>query len=445
MKLIKNLFHKLKTDNLFVKSIKVLFIRVSGVALSFASLLLLTNYFSEETVGKYNYLNSVLIVLGALCLLGMNSSFLQFSGKLEAENKFSEIVNVYYKKITILVISCSTLYMIYFAVRYFLQELLIATGTLQVLDRAILGVFFYSICLLNFEVIRGLRKLIVSEFYRNIFRFGALLLVVIVLIYIDEEPLFLDLFIFTLVVMAVVTTIHSINLLNKLKSITAAQTNDQSIGYRQIISVSIPMTISFLALLIMQSIDVIMLKYYFEYNIVAYYGIVMRVSFLIGVVLTSINAIISPSISKLFYSNKKRELTLLMNKAIKLNFILTLPFILLLVVFPKEILGLFGSNYQASSMVLIIILLGQIINVFSGSVGVYLNMTGRQKIFQKILLLTLVINILLNFTLIPKNEMVGAAISTSISLILWNLIGVIYIYKKDKILLFINRKVFIHE
>jgi O-antigen/teichoic acid export membrane protein len=156
----------------------------------------------------------------------------------------------------------------------------------------------------------------------------------------------------------------------------------------------------------------------------------------------SINAIISPLISKLFFSKKKTDLISLMNKSIKLNFLLTFPLILFLLIFPKFVLSFFGDNYRASSNVLIIILLGQIINVFSGSVGVYLNMTGRQLIFQRILIVTLIINVIFNLTLIPIYGMLGAAISTSISLIIWNISGVLYVYKKDKILLFINRSVF---
>jgi O-antigen/teichoic acid export membrane protein len=440
MNRIKSILTKFKDDEFANKSFQVLTIRVLGVVLSFTTLLLITNNFNEELVGKYNYLNSILVVLGSISLLGMNSSFLQFSGKLEAQNDFHEIVNVYKKKVKILIGSCLALISAYLLFRTFVSESLEEIQIDDILEKAFIGLFFYAISLLNYEVIRGLKKLILSEFYRNVLRFGFLFGAVIILVIKDKEDIFLDVFIATFVLTSIITTIHVITILNKISSeIEISRTNT---SYKEIISVSLPMTISFLALLIMQSIDVIMLKIYYEYNIVAYYGVIMRVSFLISIVLMSINAIISPLISKLFYSEKKTDLILLMNKSIKLNFLLTSPLILLLLIFPKFVLSFFGDSYQASSVVLIIILLGQIINVFSGSVGVYLNMTGRQRIFQKILLVTLGVNIVLNLTLIPFYGMIGAAISTSISLIVWNLTGVFYIYKNDKILLFINRSVF---
>lgn len=440
MKIIKGLLYKIKENQLASQSLKVIAIRISGVFLSFTTLLIITNNFKEELVGQYNYLNSILVVLGSFCLLGMNSSFLQFSGKLEAQNTFHEVIHLYKKKVTILLASSLTLIVLYVLTKPLVLKSLKSIEIDIILEKAFVGLFFYAISLLNYVVIRGLKKLISSEVYRNILRFGSLLIVVLVLVALKRQDLFLDLFIATFVLTAVITTVNIIFLLGKVKA--QNKPTISRISYKEIIIVSTPMTISFLALLIMQSVDIIILKNYYEYSIVAYYGVVMRVSFLIGVVLMSINAIISPQISKLYFADHKNDLLKLMNKSIMLNFILTCPLILFLLLFPKLVLSFFGDNYENSSNVLIIILLGQVINVFSGSVGVYLNMTGRQKIFQLILLVTLVINVILNFVLIPFYGMTGAAISTTISLIIWNLSGVYYIYQKDKILLFINRSVF---
>ena len=113
-----------------------------------------------------------------------------------------------------------------------------------------------------------------------------------------------------------------------------------------------------------------------------------------------------------------------------------------MILFHEYILGFFGPNYYKSKHALLILLSGQIINSLSGSVALYLNMTGRQKILLYFLIVSALANIVLNLILIPKYGMVGAAISTAFSLILWNLSGVIYVYKNDKILLFVNYKTF---
>lgn len=62
----------------------------------------------------------------------------------------------------------------------------------------------------------------------------------------------------------------------------------------------------------------------------------------------------------------------------------------------------------------------------------FLNMTGEQRILNYIYLFGGLINICLNYLLIPKYEMIGASISTVISLVVIKLIIIIYIkYKLD--------------
>jgi O-antigen/teichoic acid export membrane protein len=65
-------------------------------------------------------------------------------------------------------------------------------------------------------------------------------------------------------------------------------------------------------------------------------------------------------------------------------------------------------------------------------------MTGRQNIFQFILIFAVVLNFVLNKTLIPIYGMTGGAISYVISMFAWNLIAAIIIYKKDKVKVFLT-------
>ena len=87
---------------------------------------------------------------------------------------------------------------------------------------------------------------------------------------------------------------------------------------------------------------------------------------------------------------------------------------------------------------LIILIFGQCINSLFGVAPIYLNMTGRQHLFQFILIFAVFTNLVLNSILVPMYGIEGAAFSFSISMFLWNLLSSIYIYKKDKINVFLN-------
>lgn len=408
--------------------------------MNFITLLILTNYFSEEMVGKYNYMNMLLLVLGAICLFGMNDSFLQFSGRLESEGLFHTIKTVYLKKVSIILILFAIVFILYKFISFFLKTYIIDNDLESVLDKTFIALFFYTISNLNYQVIRGLNKLFFSEVYRGIIRYGSFFILVILLILFENEKYLLDMLIFSLVLVGVSSTIFVFIFLNKLEN---SNNDTNGIGYKEILLTSFPMTISFFSLLIMQSMDMFVLKYYFDFKIIAYYGVAIKISMMVGIVLQSVNAIIAPKISEMYFSNKDIELDNLINKSIKINFLLTFPLIIVLVFFSKTVLGFFGQNYIEASGALIILLIGQLVNSFSGSVGVYLNMTGRQKVFQYILILSLILNLGFNLILIPIYGMFGAAISTAFGYILWNILGVILIYKMDNRLLFLNLKTFV--
>ena len=71
---------------------------------------------------------------------------------------------------------------------------------------------------------------------------------------------------------------------------------------------------------------------------------------------------------------------------------------------------LFGEEFIAGSDVLYILLLAQVTNTLAGSLTFILQMTGHEKILQYFLFVSLFINVMLNFCLIPKIGITGAAI-----------------------------------
>ncbi len=78
-------------------------------------------------------------------------------------------------------------------------------------------------------------------------------------------------------------------------------------------------------------------------------------------------------------------------------------------------------------------MIGQFINILCGSVGYILLMTDKQNVFKNIMILATFLNIAMNIILIPLYGINGAAIASSISLILWNVISFVYIYRKYNI------------
>jgi len=186
------------------------------------------------------------------------------------------------------------------------------------------------------------------------------------------------------------------------------------------------------------SFDVMFLKKFKGNEEVAYYSLAVKLMTLLLVVMNSVNITISPKIAEQFFSNNRNELIKTMKNSARMIFLISIPTVLFFCFFSTYILGFFGEKYLVVKEPLIILMVGQGICSIFGSVQVYLNMTGRQNIFQYILISAVLINFTLNRTLIPIYGMNGAAFSYVASMFYWNLMATITIYRKDRIIVFLN-------
>ena len=101
--------------------------------------------------------------------------------------------------------------------------------------------------------------------------------------------------------------------------------------------------------------------------------------------------------------------------------------LILIIVFGDYILHIFGEEFITGYTVLVILCIGQFINVATGSVGQILAMTNREKLLRKCVVYGTVINLLLNIVLVPNYGMIGAAIATSIAWTITNVMALFFV------------------
>ena len=130
------------------------------------------------------------------------------------------------------------------------------------------------------------------------------------------------------------------------------------------------------------------------------------------------------------YRFKLKEIEVEFHKARRMTIYLTLPIIIIIIAFRKQLLSLFGDDFVYGETALTIIVCGLLINVFSGSVDYFLNMTNHQKPLRTFTIISAVINIVLNYFLIKEMGINGAAIASVISSLTINLLCVFYIKKQ---------------
>jgi O-antigen/teichoic acid export membrane protein len=199
------------------------------------------------------------------------------------------------------------------------------------------------------------------------------------------------------------------------------------VKFKNMLNVSLPMLLSSSSFLVLEWTDTIMLGMYRTAEEVGVYSVAMKVAILTFIMLYAINSIAAPKFAEIYGKGDKKDFELIVKQSTKLIFWSSLPIILSIFLFPSFILGIFGQQFTIGVHALLILTFGQFIRAISGSVGYILQMTGRQRIFQNILISGAVINIGLNALLIPRYGINGAAIASTISTIFWNLTSVLFI------------------
>ena len=433
--MLKNKIISFLKDGFVNKSLKVLFLRVGGVILFFTLTLFLTNYFPTEEVGKYDFTRSILLIFGGLCLLGMDQSIIYFSGALKSNNQLGELKRVYKKMLT-MVLGMSLVAFLLFTIipndlinSFFDKE----DASLLVFN-AVLSISAFTITLLNIDTLRALQQPFFSELYRNIYRHLSFLILAIIIFFSHHTSWLTEAFLASFFILALTSSIRVYFAFKEHKEHIIQNTY----SHKAIFKRSYPMALSSISYFLMQSIDVILLSKFTTFETVAYYAAAVKVATVTSLVLLSVGIIAGPKIAE-FYTNKDTEaLKTIVKKSSRLILLFSIPAILFLFMFSEFILSLFGEEFVNAKHVLWILLLGQFIRSLSGPIAVYMNMTGKQNRMHQFLFIGLAVNIVLNWILIPKFGMQGAAYATAISIFIWSGLAVAYAYKKDKIKTFIS-------
>ena len=419
------------------KSFSVLIIRSLGVLLLFGFTLFITNFFTAENVGRYDFVRSALMVLGGLALMGTNQSIIYYSGLLKARKSIESIRAVYSKMIKIICVLSFivlALYIVFFSQEK-VNEFFNNEESFSLLLKSILTLVFFALTMLNIDTIRALQKTVLSEIYRSLFRYLPVFFLAAVLLKFNQQAYLVEAYLTGFVLLSFFSSVRVYKI---FKTLQKPNKKSESFSMHDIFKTSAPMALSAIAYFIMQSIDIIILSIYEGFDQIAYYSVSVKLAMVTTLALMSVNIVIAPRIAEIYEKQNLQDMQQLIKHSTRIIFFISLFVLSILFLFSQEILSLFGPDYIKANQALLFLLAAQFFNAVSGPGAIYLNMTGRQKTLNKILILGLIINISLNFYFIPVEGINGAAKATLVSLIIWNAITTLLVYSKDKIKIFLT-------
>jgi len=402
-------------------------ILVYHVGLTFLNSIIVANLAGDTVYGRYTYINAWLNIFCVLSLFGFHTLAVREIPKVKASGNFEGAKHYWQHTFWWVLLSSLLVAILGWIVLSYAGK--IGEHNQFAFKLAMIALPFWTLSLLLSGILRGGKHIVDSQLPLKIL-LPTFYIATIGLFAFFLKSLTVNLIIAALLIALVLVFISSWFFLKK--------NEPQIIKKPRQINYSNTWTkVAFLfffqgVIAILNSrFDILVLENYCSEAEIAYYDIAIKISNLMAIVLLTINLVIAPEIAKLYANKQLKKLEMLVQRSIKIAFLVSLPIALFLLVAGPIILQLFGKSFTAGYPVLIIFTLVQFVNIGAGSVGNILNMTGHEKEVIWGICISLIINVPLSLYLVPKFGMIGAATATGIAIVIWNL--VLWVMVKQKI------------
>ena len=185
---------------------------------------------------------------------------------------------------------------------------------------------------------------------------------------------------------------------------------------RQWLRAAVGMMISLVAYGLVERLDTILLSAMASPAVVGPYAVASRLSLLVGVVMASISALVLPMAAGLISRHDRTGLQRLMGQGALIGGAAGIVLALAITLLAAPLLRLFGSGFEVGQDQLVMLMIGQSVQVLAGAGGGLLAMAGHVRVLVGIMLATALADLLLCLALIPLFGASGAALATALAL-----------------------------
>ena len=431
MNKLRSYFSKFSADVHFIELLKgastTFMLKIVGLLIGYVLAIFITNKFGAFVFGQYVTALLIVEILSILSRLGIDTALVRFISRYVHKGASHLINQLFFKSIAIVTIASVffTLLLLFFS-DYVADFMNLDEEYLLIVSFSFIPLVLFH---MNIQAIRGLKQMISFSFLNNVaITLFTLIFLTVLIAFSSSEKLPLYAYVISVFIMTLSSYFLWYFHRFKIKD-SDEVSREKELSTKALFKISIPLLLGQSMVLIMGKVDLFMLANMTSSEQVGIYNIALKLSMLAYMGLMAVNSIAAPKFSEIHSSGDIDALKKIVQQSTKTIFWVTVPVIILFLIFPKSILSVFGEEFKLAAMALIILSISKMFSAISGSVGTFLQMVGKQNVFQNILILTAIINVVLNYILIPKYGIDGAAFASAISGVIWNALMIIYIKK----------------
>lgn len=418
MQRINNFFLFIKKQ-VFISKGSVFLFKFFGMFLNFIVTLLITNVFGSSSYGLFSLSLTINQLLVMCFSLGLPAAFVAFTGTFDSlkKNKGLLIKSI---KIAFFIALIPSILL------FFLSDdiaLMYGKADLDPYLKSVFIFFFFSIIHeINVNYFLSINSYIKYGLLYFVFPNLFFLILLLIVKLLNFGGYF---------IMVAYNISIAINVILAMFFIFKEREYEVvGIKSKVILDKSLPMMISGFFIMLLSWTDILIMgKYETEENI-GIYNAAFKIGTLTLFFINASGVLILSDISKYYAQKKLLLLKKIINRTTRITIILTLPLVVFIFFFGKEILTFFGKDFYKGYIALLIITSGALFNAMTGNVDQILNMTGSEKTVRNILFFCFLINLFLCLIFIPIYGFEGAATSNFIVSVFVNVIFVIVIKKR---------------
>lgn len=192
---------------------------------------------------------------------------------------------------------------------------------------------------------------------------------------------------------------------------------------RPLFRFALPVLLADVLLITTARVNVLLIGRLMSTQDVGVFNIALQTTLLGTMFLNSVNLIFAPTIADLVNRGETERLLTLYRESTRWVLMLALPLYVGLALVAHPLMAFFGPQFAKGATALAIIAAAQIVNVGVGSVGLLILMSGHPEINLANAALNLVLNLGLNWLLIPRYGLVGSAVAYGLMLAIANLVS----------------------
>lgn len=467
-KKINNKFKDKDFSEIFKKSASGFFISVIGRNLGFVQQIVITNFFGAAALGVFRVCFSILNLVGIFGRFGVDTALSRFTAQFRKRGR-QDLVNEMFQISMRLVLPIAIfLCVAVFLLAPILSDYLYHKPYTVYIRLFSFGMLFFILSGIIEEGIRGLKKINAYAWINNVSTQALVVLILLVYVFLTGKenitragiliqtiagfqpgtlqvnnagsaamsafkatPSGNDMIVTSSYVAGLVFT-FILGVYYWFKFVPFKKVTNPELSRKELLEVSIPLlSAKYLTTLYTWMVTVI-LPIYVSNAAVGIFSGASRLTAFATMPLIAVNNITGPKFAEAFGENDEKSIKKTVRLSTRLIFWVSFPIMAIFFLFPKFLLGFYGSEFTTQEAILSfhIINLGQLFNFMTGPVTQLLNMTGRQKVTQFYAGVTAVTSIVLCLILIPFMGILGAAIATSVARTVLNLGCSIYIYRK---------------